>query len=240
MSRIVRAAGFAAAALSLVATATFAGPSLAWVGEPEAAPAGYTEHAAANGEAGTSALNTTDAQLIRAQAVDFDAPVIEHAVATVPFGVIDPKEVEPAEEAEEAEVRPLSELVDEFASADVADDEQECLAIAIYYESKGEPLEGQLTVAEVIKNRAESGRFPSSYCGVVKQRGQFSFVRGGRLPDANRDSRHWRTAVAIAHIADQELADGSAPRALFFHARRVSPGWKLTRVATVGNHVFYR
>ena len=37
-----------------------------------------------------------------------------------------------------------------------------------------------------------------------------------------------------------DLADSPAPRALFFHARRVNPGWRLTRVATVGNHVFYR
>jgi spore germination cell wall hydrolase CwlJ-like protein len=77
-------------------------------------------------------------------------------------------------------------------------------------------------------------------CGVVKQRGQFSFVRGGGFPPIARSSTHWRTAVAIAQIAREDLAEGSAPRALFFHARRVSPGWRLTKVATVGNHVFYR
>jgi len=65
-------------------------------------------------------------------------------------------------------------------------------------------------------------------------------VRGGRLPPVSRASPQWRRAVAIAHIARHDLADGNAPRALFFHARRVSPGWKLTRVASVGNHVFYR
>ena len=46
--------------------------------------------------------------------------------------------------------------------------------------------------------------------------------------------------VAIARIAMADLADGGAPRALFFHARHVRPGWRLTRVATVGNHIFYR
>jgi len=51
---------------------------------------------------------------------------------------------------------------------------------------------------------------------------------------------HARNAVAIARIAREDLADGAAPSALFFHARRVNPGWRLTRVATVGNHVFYR
>jgi len=46
--------------------------------------------------------------------------------------------------------------------------------------------------------------------------------------------------VAIAHIALADLADSPTPRAMFFHARRINPGWRLTRVATVGNHVFYR
>jgi spore germination cell wall hydrolase CwlJ-like protein len=53
-------------------------------------------------------------------------------------------------------------------------------------------------------------------------------------------SRDWRTAVAISRIAMEDLADGAAPRALFFHARHVRPGWRRTHVATVGNHVFYR
>jgi spore germination cell wall hydrolase CwlJ-like protein len=76
---------------------------------------------------------------------------------------------------------------------------------------------------------------------VVKQRSQFSFIRGGRFPPIARSSAAWRKAVAIARIAMQDLADGPAPRALFFHATYVSPGWRgLTRVATVGNHVFYR
>lgn len=120
------------------------------------------------------------------------------------------------------------------------DRELECLAGATYFESKGEPLEGQLAVAEVILNRATSGRFPGSVCGVVHQRGQFSFVRGGKMPAINRTGRAWREAVAVAQIAQDELWESSASDALFFHARRVSPGWRLKRVGTVGNHVFYR
>lgn len=118
--------------------------------------------------------------------------------------------------------------------------EEQCMATAIYYESRAESLEGQHAVADVLINRAASGRFPRSVCGVVKQAGQFSFVRGGRMPNANRTSRDWRDAVAITRIALNARWDSAAPKALFFHARRVSPGWRLTRVATVGNHVFYR
>jgi spore germination cell wall hydrolase CwlJ-like protein len=144
------------------------------------------------------------------------------------------------EEEEQARPKTLSELVAEHASSEVPDAETECLAGAVYFEAKSEPLAGQLAVAEVIINRAKSGRFPSTLCGVVKQRGQFSFVRGGRMPAIPRTTRQWHQAVAIAHVAKNELAKGKAPRALFFHAKRVSPGWRLTRVASVGNHIFYR
>lgn len=147
------------------------------------------------------------------------------------------------EEAQETQVEPsstLAEAVAQLRSTDAGSRELECLAGAIYFESKSESLEGQLAVGHVIANRAESGRFPSSYCGVVFQRSQFSFVRGRSLPYIPRASRDWQDAVAIAKIVDQELKPSPMGKALFFHARRVSPGWKLTRVGTLGNHVFYR
>lgn len=123
----------------------------------------------------------------------------------------------------------------------IADDaELNCLAIGVYYESKGEPLEGQLAVAEVILNRAKSGRFPASVCGVLTQRGQFSFVRGGRLPQPPASTRAWKTALAVAQVARDDSWDSSVSNALFFHARYVSPGWRRARVGSVGNHIFYR
>jgi spore germination cell wall hydrolase CwlJ-like protein len=135
----------------------------------------------------------------------------------------------------------LSSLVAQMRSSDPGSRDIECLAVGVYFESKSEPLAGQLAVGQVIANRANSGgRFPSSYCGVLFQRGQFSFVRGHSLPSVPRASRQWQTAVAIAKIVDQDLKDSEAQSALFFHARRVAPGWHLKRVASIGNHVFYR
>ena len=134
----------------------------------------------------------------------------------------------------------LAETVAKLRSTEAGSRELECLAGAIYFESKSESLAGQLAVGHVIANRAQSGRFPSSYCGVVFQRSQFSFVRGRSLPYIPRASQDWKDAVAIAKIVDQELQPSPVGKALFFHARRVSPGWRLTRVATLGNHVFYR
>jgi hypothetical protein len=135
----------------------------------------------------------------------------------------------------------LGALVAQLRSSDPGSRELECLAVGVYFESKSEPLAGQLAVGEVIANRANShGRFPSSYCGVLFQRSQFSFIRGRGLPSVPRAGRQWQNAVAIAKIVDRDLRASAAPKALFFHARRVSPGWKLTRVASIGNHVFYR
>ncbi len=96
-----------------------------------------------------------------------------------------------------------------------------------------------MAVAHVILNRVESPRFPSTICGVVTQRGQFSFVRGGRLPDA-RPGASWNTARAVARAALADAWDSPVGEAMFFHATRVSPRWNRTKVASIGNHVFYR
>lgn len=148
----------------------------------------------------------------------------------------------PAPEAEELpKVSSLSQLVARQSVPASLDRETECLAASVYFESKGEPLEGQLAVAEVVKNRARSGgRFPSSICQVVFQKGQFHFVRGGGFPPIARSSKAWREAVAIAQIELSDAWDSRASNALFFHASRVSPGWNKVRVAQLGNHVFYR
>lgn len=139
-----------------------------------------------------------------------------------------------------ADADSLAELVSETSTDGDMSSDMHCLAGAIYFESKGEPLEGQLAVGRVIVNRAKSGRFPTTYCGVVYQPSQFSFVRGGQMPAIKTGSLAWREARAIAQIAHNGTWESPAKGALFFHARHVSPGWRLTRVAQVENHVFYR
>ena len=117
-----------------------------------------------------------------------------------------------------------------------------CLAGAIYFESRGEPLEGQLAVGQVVVNRADSELFPDDYCGVVTQRSQFSFIRNGRIPEPNKSSAAWRQAKAIAQIVHQGLWDSRADDSLYFHATYVKPGWSRRKVAraTINRHVFYR
>ena len=156
----------------------------------------------------------------------------------------EPVEVVEAESVEEAVVElaelSLPELVQEFAGTQPRNAQMDCLARAVYFETRGEPLHGQLAVGEVIANRRDSRRFPNTYCGVVKQHRQFSFVRGGRIPEPRRASKAWRTAVAIARIVDAQHHSTDLEGALFFHARYVNPRWKLKRMGAIGNHIFYQ
>jgi spore germination cell wall hydrolase CwlJ-like protein len=135
----------------------------------------------------------------------------------------------------------LARLVETMPDAPLSRDLQ-CLAQAIYFEARGEPLDGQLAVGAVIVNRTTSGRYPSDYCSVVTQPGQFSFVHRGRIPSADETSPAWTRARAVAQIAHQDLWHSAAGEALFFHARYVRPGWARTKVAlaTIDSHIFYR
>lgn len=136
----------------------------------------------------------------------------------------------------------LGELVTDMPVDAELSRDMRCLAQAIYFEARGEPLDGQLAVGRVVINRAESGVFPADYCGVVTQRAQFSFVRGGVIPTPDTSSSAWKRAVAVAQIAHQELWDSPAKDALFFHATYVNPSWARKKVATakLARHIFYR
>jgi spore germination cell wall hydrolase CwlJ-like protein len=141
-----------------------------------------------------------------------------------------------------AEAASLRDLVATMDTSAEPSGDMLCLAQAIYFEARGEPLAGQLAVGRVVVNRAESTAFPDDYCGVVKQPAQFSFVKNGWMPQANTGSAAWHRAKAIARIAHQELWDSPAHDALFFHATRVRPSWARQKIAraTIERHVFYR
>ena len=169
----------------------------------------------------------------------------------IPQIIIQPVETDtvPAPKADSAEVQlpvieprasNLAALVSTQPQPAELSRELSCLAGAIYFEAKSESLVGQLAVGRVVVARSKSGRFPGSYCGVVFQPSQFSFVRGGALPYIKKQSVDWKEAVAIAQIAHEGTWRSPVEGALFFHASRVSPGWRLQRLARVDNHIFYR
>jgi len=136
----------------------------------------------------------------------------------------------------------LSDLIAMIDTSAALSGDLRCLAGAVYFEARGEPLTGQLAVAQVIVNRSQDPRFPRSYCGVVAQPGQFSFMRGSRMPAIRTGSAAWTRAVAIAEIAHQGLWESEAGDAVFFHAKYVHPGWsaRKTRLAQIDTHIFYR
>ena len=151
-----------------------------------------------------------------------------------------PVEVEATDLVEQPSARSLGELVAAQPQPAELSRELHCLAGAVYFEAKSESLVGQLAVGRVIVARSKSGRFPNSYCGVVFQPSQFSFVRGSSMPSIARGSKQWKNAVAIAQIAHAGSWRSPVEGALYFHASYVSPGWRLKRVGRVENHVFYR
>ena len=182
-------------------------------------------------------------------ASDLDRTAIPVQIATLPTTNVPPAGSVP-DEGQATPAAPVAvvaepdfeTLADAVAAQDagVASDALRCLAGAVYFEAKGEPLAGQLAVANVIINRSKSGRFPSDVCSVVKQRGQFGFVRGGEIPAVREGSAPYRTALAVAKVALEAAWDSPAPRAMYFNTPNRVPGSGLTRIAMIGNHVFYR
>ena len=136
----------------------------------------------------------------------------------------------------------LGQLVEQYATGAALDEQQNCLATAVYFESMGEPLEGQLAVARVVLNRAASDRYPDCWCAVVKQKAQFSFVRAGQFPRIDPACQAWRKAKAIARIAVANASDMLPTDVLWYHADYVAPSWgrRLTKVDKIGAHIFYR
>jgi hypothetical protein len=139
---------------------------------------------------------------------------------------------------------PLYALVDKFGAGAPLTDEANCIAVAVYHEARGESLEGQMAVARVIMNRAASGKYPASWCGVVKQPWQFSFVnpRSGSMPSVDQASDAWRKALGVTRLAVANAVSSVPTDCLWYHADYVVPSWgrRLTRVEKIGAHIFYR
>jgi spore germination cell wall hydrolase CwlJ-like protein len=122
-----------------------------------------------------------------------------------------------------------------------------CLAQNIYYEAGTEQFRGKVAVAQVTVNRAESGNFPKTICGVVHQKTQiagkticqFSWACNpvGRI---KYFSDAWEESLMVAkQVLESNLRMESMSGALYFHAAHINPHWGLERLARIGNHIFY-
>jgi len=119
-----------------------------------------------------------------------------------------------------------------------------CLAVAIFFEARGEPYEGKEAVANVIINRVEDGRYPNSVCGVVSEHKAFSYTHDGLHDDPTRHTGH---QDKIAWVQSQEVANDALQGTLLgitsthYHTTNVLPFWvEHYKVdGKVGNHLFY-
>lgn len=154
------------------------------------------------------------------------------------------------EQAASGKARPASRTApaaQPFRLANALDSsrELECLTQAVYFEARGETAAGQAAVAQVVLNRVRHPAFPKTVCGVIFQgassrTAQFSFTNDGSLR-RGRESGAWRRAQKVAARALDGYVIPELGKATHFHATRVSPGWGgMVRVASVGQHVFYR
>jgi spore germination cell wall hydrolase CwlJ-like protein len=239
MFNLARAASLAAVSLTLATAVLTAEEGLALGNDQSTALAATTIVVDAAKLQADQALAADDENQVTTTIVPNGDIVFVPGNGGVPM--MEPEESLNAEQ-QEAPIKAssLAELVRLQDTAEPLSAEERCLAGAVYFESKGESLSGQLAVARVVMARAKSGRFPTSLCGVVYQKSQFSFVRGGGMPPIATGSQHWRNAVAISRIALDGSWKSPVEGALFFHARHVSPGWRLTRIGSVDNHIFYR
>ena len=137
---------------------------------------------------------------------------------------------------------PLAALVNRYSSGAQLDEQGNCLATAVYFEARGESVEGQLAVARVVMNRAMSGRYPPDWCGVVKQHAQFSFVQHGAFPWIDTASASWARAQGVARLAIANVVPSVGNDVLWYHADYVAPSWghRLNVVEKIGAHIFYR
>ena len=128
--------------------------------------------------------------------------------------------------------------------------ELRCLAENVYFEARGEPLNGQYAVAEVTINRLRSPFFPKTICGVVHdtrwdplRRRFVAHFSWTQMEDRSEPwGPAWQQAIAVATAVSNDVHMPLVPDALYYHASDVQPYWARTErsVAKIGKHVFYR
>lgn len=125
-----------------------------------------------------------------------------------------------------------------------------CMAVAVYFEARGEPSIGQIAVAQVIRNRIEDPRYPDSACEVVKQgyywngnpirnKCQFSFYCDGKS-DVPNNKQAWYNALYIAWLSG--IVEDKTNNATHYHSVNVFPEWAYNGEITVkiSKHIFYK
>lgn len=156
-------------------------------------------------------------------------------VATVLFFSISTEEELPVKEILEQEVQQQVVIVNDTPKKEI-----ECLAKNIYFEARGEPIEGQVAVAAVTINRVNADKFPKSICKVVHQPYQFSWVQ--QLKSHTPKSKaEYELAVKIATGYIEGKFKDPTYGSTYYHADYVNPRWNkfVNKKVKIGSHIFY-
>lgn len=227
----------AALVLALFSAPIFAAPTAAGpVGEQTARVVG-TEHVALDAAAGDRLAELTKAMRPVPRDADRDADNIVVASRGVDADTVS---------ALTATAKPVTPARLDLGAIDAmppasGDAQLQCLAQAIYFEARGEPLDGQIAVAEVVLNRVDDPSFPKTVCGVTRQGCQFSYVCDGNS-DKMKSAVSRERSEKIASLMLSGRARTITSGATYFHTRSIRPDWshRFTRTAAIGHHLFYR
>jgi len=126
-----------------------------------------------------------------------------------------------------------------------------CLALNMFFEARGEPIGGQLMVAEVTYNRVASKNFPNNICDVVWQEKQFSWTHDGLsdnpLKMSYTDRQMWDHLKLLAYALENDESNRAVllpnTGATYYHSTSIKGGWfkrNLTELGRVGDHIFYK
>ncbi len=153
---------------------------------------------------------------------------------------------QPRKSPEQIEISYTKDWLDQQPKA-TGDENFRCLAEALYFEARGESVRGQFAVAEVILNRVDSGRFPDSLCGVIRQgtgkkyQCQFTYTCDGRK-EVIHEKRAYERVSKVARAAIDGHSDELTSGATHYHTKAVRPSWARVykETARIGVHIFYR
>jgi N-acetylmuramoyl-L-alanine amidase len=129
-------------------------------------------------------------------------------------------------------------------TAEVDPQAQDCMALAMYWEARGEGREGMVAVGSVVMNRMEDERFPDDVCSVIRQGGetapcQFSWWCDGRS-DRPKPGALWSESREVARELLSEQVKDPTNGAIYFHHESIDPPWEKERTRSIGSHIFYR
>lgn len=130
---------------------------------------------------------------------------------------------------------------------------EDCLALNMYHEARGESEKGMRAVSAVVINRVNSRKYPGTHCQVVFQYKQFSWTHQqswdsnialltGKARLKQKDLTRWELCRKLASLSDKELTKSLPRNTVFYHALHVNPKWSKmkAKVAVIGKHAFYK